>query len=126
VGTSLCPAAKRELSVRNGEAGNFKVRAVCLPAVDTPAGQGAAAGNRTDLATAGANARRAAEDTSAVALLEPPGQAAKFTHPILESAGIPLVLSSSGKAAMARTLKAIEEAGSSSIRDSVRETLEPS
>jgi hypothetical protein len=126
VGASLCPAAKRELSSQKGEAGNFKVIAICLPATEAPAAAGTKATVRTNLATAGANARRATEDTSAVALLEPPGQAAKFTHPILESAGIPLVLSSSGKTAMARTLKAIEEGGSSSVRDSVRETLEPS
>lgn len=87
---------------------------------------GTQASARTDLATAGANARRAAEDTSAVALLEPPGKATKFVSPILESAGIPLITSPSGQTAMARTLKAIDEGGSSSIRDSVRETLEPS
>jgi hypothetical protein len=119
VGASLCPAARAEVSRHDGEVGNFHVKALCLPSTRR-------AGGGTDLATAGANARRATEDTSAVALLEPPGQAAKFTAPILESAGVPLVLSSSGKAAMQQTLAAIEEAGSSSVRDGVREALEPS
>jgi hypothetical protein len=124
VGASICPGAKSELANHAGKAGSFKVRAVCLPATEAPASAGTPA--RTDLATAGANARRATEDTSAVALVEPPGQASKFTHPILETAGIPLVTSPSGKAAMARTLEAIEKAGSSSVRDGVREALEPS
>jgi hypothetical protein len=124
VGAPLCPAAKADLASAGGEAGHFKVAAVCLPATEVPAATGTA--SRTDLATAGANARRATEDTSAVALMEPPGNASRFTHPILETAGIPLVTSSSGKAAMQRTLKAIEEAGSSSVRDGVREALEPS
>lgn len=121
VGASLCPAAKRELSAHGGEAGNFKVTAICLPAA---AGRQDSAG--TDLATVGANARRATEDTSAVALLESPGHATKFMQPILETAGVPLVTSASGETAMARTLEAIEAGGSSSIRDSVREALEPS
>jgi hypothetical protein len=124
VGAPLCPAAKADLASAGGEAGNFKVAAVCLPATEVPAA--AETASRTNLATAGANARRATEDTSAVALLEAPGQATKFTRPILETAGVPLVTSSSGKAAMSRTLKAIEEAGSSSVRDGVREALEPS
>ncbi len=126
VGAPLCPAAEADLASAGGKAGNFAVTAVCLPATEVPAAAGTNAGSRTDLASAGANARRATEDTSAVALLEPPGQASRFTHPILETAGIPLVSSSSGKAAMQRTLTAIEEAGSSSVRDGVREALEPS
>ena len=79
-----------------------------------------------DLATNGANSRRATEDTSAVATLETPGPGNKFSRPILESAGIPLVTASSGRQAMKRTLAAIESAGSSEVRDKVRETLEPS
>jgi hypothetical protein len=126
VGASLCPAAKAERAGAGGRAGDFRVGAVCLPATEVPGAAGAGAGARTDLATAGANARRATEDTSAVALLEPPGRTSKFTAPILETAGVPLVISSSGKAAMQRTLTAIEEAGSSSVRDGVREALETS
>lgn len=126
VGAALCRAAKADLAGAAGKAGNFAVTAVCLPAARVVASAGAQPNARTDLATAGANARRATEDTSAVALLEAPGQAAKFTRPILESAGIPLVTSPSGEKAMRRTLAAIEEAGSSSVRDGVREALEPS
>ncbi len=126
VGASLCPAAEAALASAGGRSGNFAVTAVCLPATTVPPATGTGTASRTDLATAGANARRATEDTSAVALLEAPGQASKFTRPILETAGIPLVSSSSGKAAIQRTLTAIEEAGSSSVRDGVREALEPS
>jgi hypothetical protein len=118
-GASLCPAAKAELAAQPGDVGDFRVAVACLPATGR-------VGGGTDLATAGANARRATEDTAAVALLETPGQASRFAHPILESANVPLVVSSSGKKAMKRTLHAIEDSGSSSIRDEVQEALEPS
>ena len=79
-----------------------------------------------DLATDGANSRRATEDTSAIATLEAPGPGNKFPRPILESAGIPLVTSASGRTGMKRIVSAVEGAGSSNVRDAVRETLEPS
>jgi hypothetical protein len=119
VGAPLCPTAEAALSAHPGEVGNFRVAAICLPASGR-------SGGGVDLATAGANARRATEDTSAVALIEPPGPATKFIRPIIETASVPLVMSRSGEAAMDRTLKAIGEAGSSSVRDEVQEALEPS
>ncbi|MBN9623444.1 MAG: hypothetical protein J0H06_10915, partial [Actinobacteria bacterium] len=64
-------------------------------------------------------------DTSAVATLEPPGPGTKFTRAILESAEIPLVTSRSARKGMSRIITAIEAAGSSSVRGSVRESLEP-
>ncbi|MBS1863182.1 MAG: hypothetical protein JSS68_15900 [Actinobacteria bacterium] len=79
-----------------------------------------------NLATDGANSRRATEDSSAVATLEAPGPGNKFTRPILESAGIPLVTSLDGRRGMKLILAAVEGAGSSNVRDAVRETLEPS
>ncbi|OJU85717.1 MAG: hypothetical protein BGO11_12090 [Solirubrobacterales bacterium 70-9] len=91
----------------------------CLASTERP-------GGGVDLATNGANSRRATEDTSAVATLEPPGPGNKFARPILESAGIPLLVDASGGQGMARIIKAVEGAGSSSVRDSVRESLEPS
>jgi hypothetical protein len=118
VAAPLCAAAKAELSSHGATAGHFKVAARCL----APSGR---AGGGVDLATAGSNSRRATEDTSAVATLEPPGPGTKFTGAILESASIPLVTTPSGQKGMARIIEAIESSGSSNVRESVRETLEP-
>jgi hypothetical protein len=92
------------------------VKAVCLPPVES---QG-----QLQLATVGANARRATEDSTAVAFLEAPGRAGPFAHPILETAEIPWIVTSSGKAAIAQLLQAIDRAGSSGfLRASVSEEL---
>jgi hypothetical protein len=119
VAAPLCASAKAELSSHGATAGHFKVAARCL----APSGN---SGGGVDLATNGANSRRATEDTSAVATLESPGRGNKFARPILESAGIPLVTDQSGRQAMKRALTAIEGAGSSDVRGSVREALDPS
>lgn len=79
-----------------------------------------------DLVTDGSNSRRATSDTRAVATLESPGPGNKFTRSILESAGIPLLTSSSGSKAMKQVIEAVESAGSSSPRSKVQEALEPS
>lgn len=111
----LCAAAKSELAKRNGKAGEVRVRAVCL----TPA----EAGKRVDLATIGANARRATEDSASVAYIEAPARPS-FSRPIVESASIAVIRAGSGAVAMDRLLKAIGESGTSgSLRESVREAL---
>jgi hypothetical protein len=51
---------------------------------------------------------------------------ARFTHPILETAEVPWIAGSSGKAVMARLLKLIEASGSGSLRQSLREELHES
>ncbi|HTR75919.1 MAG TPA: hypothetical protein VMH33_11770 [Solirubrobacterales bacterium] len=117
VAAKLCAGAKAELAAHGVEAGHYKIAVRCL----APSERG---GGGVDLATAGSNARRATEDTSAVAMLEVPGPGNKFSEPILESAGIPLITSGSGNQGMKRIISAIEDAGSSSVRDSVREALE--
>ena len=119
VAKPLCRGAQTELGAHGGTAGNFQVLIRCL-APDERAGGG------VDLATNGANARRATEDTRAVATLEPPGPGNKFAHAILESAGIPLVTSSSGGQGMKRIVQAVEDAGTSNVRESVQSSLEPS
>jgi hypothetical protein len=119
VAAPLCAGAKAELASHGTSVGHFKVAARCLASSER-------AGGGVDLATDGANSRRATEDTSAVATLEAPGAGNKFTRAILESAGIPLVTSSEGRTGMKRIISAVEGAGSSSVRNSVRETLEPS
>src|ERR1700761_7415098 len=116
VAAPLCAAAKSELSSHGATAGHFKVAARCLAPSENE-------GGGVDLAANGADSRRATEDTSAVATLESPGPGNKFARSILESAGIPLVTSSSGTTAMKQTLAAIESAGTSDVRNSVREAL---
>jgi hypothetical protein len=81
-------------------------------------------GEKLDLATVGANARRATEDSTAVAYLEAPDPSrSRFTHRILETAHIPWIASSSGATAMSRLLKLINEPGSGSLREQLRQDL---
>ncbi len=98
-----------------GRAGDVRVRVACLRAAE--------AGRRLDLATVGANARRASEDSTTVGYVEARGPAARFSRPILDSAGIAFVNTSSGKAGMAHLLQAIQDADSSSLREAVRNAL---
>jgi hypothetical protein len=112
----LCAGAKRELAKHGGRAGDLRVRAVCLSSPHEA--------KKLSLATLGANARRATEDSTAVAFLEAPDpSASRFVHPILETAEIPWVSASSGSAAMSRLLTLIPEADSGSLRESLREEL---
>lgn len=119
VGAGLCSGARQGLSRREGRAGDVEVRVLCLrPAV-------APGGKTIDLATQGANARRATEDSTSVAFIEARGKPGEFAKPIVEEAGIAFVEAGSGQAAMGRVLGAIREAGSSgSLRENVREALE--
>ena len=116
VGAPLCSAAKASLAAHGEEAGSFKVAVRCLTGVEKP-------GGGTDLATVGANSRRATEDTTSVVTLEPPGPANKFSRPILESAGIPLLVSASARQGMSHIIEAIEDAGTSNVRHSVEASL---
>ena len=114
----LCVGAKEELGRAHGSAGDVRVRAVCLPSSQRAA--------KLDLATVGANARRATEDSAAVAYLEAPSpRRAPFTRSILETAQVPWLSSSSGKSAMARLLRAISSSGgSASLREAVSDRLD--
>jgi hypothetical protein len=112
----LCAGARQELTREGAHVDAVRVSAVCLPNART--------GTRLDLATVGANARRASEDSTSVAYLEARDPAAnRFSRPILESAGIGQISSSSGEAAMRQVLHAVAGANSSSLRDSVFEAL---
>lgn len=116
VSSALCPGAREALSREEGRAGEVRVRALCLQPV--------VSGGRIDLATQGANARRASQDSTAVAFIEAKGKPAEFARPIVEEAGIAFVLASSGEAAMERVLKAVADAGTSgSLREKVEEAL---
>lgn len=95
------------------------MEAVCLP--------DARIRTKLNLATLGANVRRATEDSTAVAYLESSDPAAaRFTHPILETAEIPWISDNSGDAAMARLLELIEASDSGSLRQSLRDELNES
>ena len=119
VAAPLCAGAKQELASQGGKAGDLEVQAVCLPEARSRA--------KLNLATLGANARRATEDSTTVAYLEAPDpRAARFTHPILETAAVPWISKSSGQAAMAHLLELVEEAGSGSLRESIQESLNES
>jgi len=114
VDAPLCAGAKGRLAKQGGEAGSVRVRVSCL-ANDRD-------GARLNLAAVGANARRATEDSATVVYIEAPA-VPSFSRPIVEAAGIPLIRSNSGEAAMGQLLSAIAEADSGSLRDSVREAL---
>jgi hypothetical protein len=111
-GKSLCKGAREELARHHGRTGDFRLRMICLGDVGTLVG-------------VGANARRATEDSSTVGYIgELDPTLARFSHPILEAAGIAQISTSSGTTAMARLLRAIRQAGGdSNLRRSVYEAL---
>jgi ABC-type branched-subunit amino acid transport system substrate-binding protein len=103
--------------VQSGQPESVRVQVVCLTDAE--------ARGRLDLATIGANARRAVEDSRTVAYIGDPTPAAtRFSAPILEEAGIAQLSGSSGAAAMSRVLRAIDAAGDSgSPRESLHDEL---
>ena len=117
VAAPLCSEAQGETAKRGGEAGELRVRVVCLPATE--------AKGRLDLAQLGANARRAVQDSSTVGYIgEPTRSATRFSEPILETAEIPQLPGSDGAAAMTKLLDALESADtSSSLRESIDESF---
>jgi hypothetical protein len=112
-----CAGAKQALARHGNRDGEARVRLGCV-------GDGER-GRRWTLAAVGANARRAAEDSTTVAYIaDPDPTAASFSRSILEAAGIAQLSGESGAAAMRRLLTAIEDAGSSSnLRESVDKSL---
>jgi hypothetical protein len=101
----LCAEAKQTLAREGSEVGGVRVRAVCVPDAGSK-------GGRLDLARAGADARRATEDSTAVAFLAAPGREGSFTEPILEEARIAMFAGRSGAAATAEVLKRLRARGS--------------
>ncbi|HET7053701.1 MAG TPA: hypothetical protein VFI09_07285 [Solirubrobacterales bacterium] len=97
----LCAEAKRELGRDGAEAGDVRVRVVCLPSSER--------GGKLDLATIGANARRATEDSSSIAYIGEPSKAAsRFAETILEEARIRQYAATPGARAMSQLLSALE------------------
>jgi hypothetical protein len=111
-GAAVCAGAKGALARAGGEAGSVRVRVRCAGPVG--------AGGKLDLAAAGANARRAVEDSTTVAYLEAPGPAVSFTRPILDEADLRLITTSSGADGMATVLGLLDSRdGDESPRESV-------
>jgi hypothetical protein len=97
VAAALCSEAEKELQSHGPEVGDVHVRAICLP--------GSEKGGKLDLATIGANARRATEDSSSIAYIgEPTRAASKFAATILEEAQIPQYAAIPGAKAMRQVL----------------------
>lgn len=111
----LCKTAEAQLAREGAQAGDVRVQIVCLPPVERH--------GRANLATAGANARRTTEDSASIAYLEAPGPGAKFSATIVEAANIAWLDTSSPSTTLHRILHALEDRGSSSPRDAVRESL---
>lgn len=116
VGRKTCDEARQEARGA-GEPGGFELRVVCLDA----AGQE----GRWTLAQVGANARRATEDSTAVAYLaEPQPAARRQSLPIVEAAGIAELSQMSGRSAVAEVAAAIEESDSDDPRQAVFDAVE--
>ncbi|HEX6204333.1 MAG TPA: hypothetical protein VFZ29_00810 [Solirubrobacterales bacterium] len=116
VGRKVCDEARQAVR-RAGEPGGFELGVVCLDAAG-PEG-------RWTLAQVGANARRATEDSTAVAYLaEPEPAARRQSLPIVEAAGIAELGGLSGKEAVAKVATALEESDSDDPRQTVFDAVE--
>jgi len=113
-GRSLCEGARAEAARAGGKVDDLKLEVVCLDA--------AGAAGRWTLARVGANARRATEDSTAVAYVgEPDPRARKQSRPIVDAAEIAELGGLSGREAVARVIAAIGEGDASQPRDAVFE-----
>ena len=112
-GRQLCHGARAE-AARRGEVEGLELAVVCLDATE---GEG-----RWTLARVGANARRATEDSTAVAYVgEPDPRARKQSRPIVDAAGIAELGGVPGREAVASVIAAIEEGDASEPRQAVFE-----
>jgi len=109
-GRKLCDEAREQAEQGKGGEGH-ELRVVCLDS---------SGGGAWTLAQVGANARRATEDSSAVAYVgEPDPAARRQSRPIVEAAGIAELGGFSGRKAVAKVVKAMEEGDPSRPRDAV-------
>lgn len=113
-GRRFCGSARQEVRQAGSEAGGLKVRVVCLDA--------AAASGSWTLAQVGSNARRATEDSAAVAYLgEPQPAARRQSRPIVAAAGVAAIGGVGGAEAMRRVLDALRDRDGREPRDAVFE-----
>ena len=110
-GRKLCLEA-REQGQRVEGRGGPELQVVCVDA--------SAPGKGWTLAQVGANARQATEDSTTVAYVgEPAPSAREQSRPIVEAAGIAELGGLSGREAVAKIAKTIEEGDQSQPRDDV-------
>ncbi len=106
----LCTAAKQELVKHGGRAGDLRVQAICLASPHEA--------KKLNLATLGANARRATEDSTTRGLPGSSRPKGVAVHPPdLGNRRSPLDLRRLRAAAMAHLLKLLESADSGSLRE---------
>jgi len=111
-GRKLCEGARAEAARSEGKVGDLKLEVVCLDA--------AGDGGRWTLARVGANARRATEDSSAVAYVgEPDPRAREQSRPIVAAAEIAEIGGVAGEEAVAAVVAAIRDGDASKPRDAV-------
>jgi hypothetical protein len=110
-GRRLCHEAREQ--AKPGKGGErHELQVVCLDASGD--------GGGWTLAQVGANARRATEDSATVAYIgEPEAAARKQSRPIIEAAGIAELGGLSGREAVAKVERAMEEGDASQPRDAV-------
>jgi hypothetical protein len=114
-GRRLCDEAREQAGQGSGTE-EMELRVVCLDA--------SGPGGEWTLAKVGSNARRATEDSAAVAYIgEPDREARRQSQPILEAAGIAAIGGLGGREAVARVRAAIRDGDSSDPRDAVFEAL---
>jgi hypothetical protein len=111
-GRKLCAGARGEASRSGGRVGDLKLEVVCLDA--------AGKGGRWTLAQVGANARRATEDSTAVAYVgEPDPRARTQSRPIVAAAEIAEIGGVSGEEAVGEVVGAIRDGDADHPRDTV-------
>lgn len=114
-GRRLCDEAREQASQGKGDE-DLKLRVLCLDA--------AGAGGRWTLAQVGANARRATEDSTAIAYVgEPDPQARRQSSPIVAAAGIAQIGGVRGREAIAQVQAALRESDSGDPRDALFDAL---
>lgn len=115
VGRRVCAEAREQAQGRGG--GEFELRVICLDA-SGPEG-------RWTLTKVGGNARRATEDSTAVAYVGEPDLAARRqSGPIVEAAEIAQLGGIGGRKAVAQIVSALQEGDSNDPRGAVFDAVE--
>lgn len=114
-GRRLCEEAREQAAQGRGDA-ELEMRVVCLDASGSD--------GEWTLAQVGANARRASEDSAAIAYVgEPAQEARRQSRPIVEAAGIAELAGFSGREAVAEVAAAIAEGDESEPRQAVFDAI---
>jgi len=115
-GEGLCVEAREQAAQGKGDS-ELKLRVICLDASEE--------GGDWSLAQVGANARRATEDSTAIAYVgEPEAEARRQSGPILEAAEIAQLGRIGGRQAIAQVQAALDEGDASDPRAAVFDAVE--